>query len=244
MDRFTPEATADAEIDRHSRWRRSVTRQELIGDTTEVSRRRAWAVRVGGFVWELLQTVALTLLIFIAMRSVVQNFKVEGTSMEPTLHHNEFLIINKAAYARIDGTPLERLIAPAHASSGASGPRYLFGEPARGDIVVFRYPQQPEKDFIKRIIAIPGDTIEIRAGRVLLNGRLLDEPYARDGATYEMSPRVVPPGQYFVLGDNRPNSSDSHVWGFVPADNLIGKAWFAYWPPSHWGPVPSVAFAN
>jgi signal peptidase I len=217
----------------------------LIEDTTEINERRGWAVRVGGFLWELLQTVALTLLIFVAMRSVVQNFKVEGTSMEPTLHHNEFLIINKAAYTRIDGTPLERFVTPAHAANnGNSGPRYLFGDPARGDIIVFRYPQQPEKDFIKRIIGIPGDTVEVREGRVYLNGKLLAEPYAREGATYSAPAKVVPPGQYFVLGDNRPNSSDSHVWGFVPADNLIGKAWIAYWPPSQWGPVPSMAFAN
>jgi signal peptidase I len=76
---------------------------------------------------------------------------------------------------------------------------------------------------------------------VYLNDRLLDEPYAREGATYDAPPKTVPPGQYFVLGDNRPNSSDSHVWGYVPADNLIGKAWLAYWPPNQWGPVPALA---
>src|SRR5688500_7109043 len=159
------------------------------------------------------------------MRSVVQNFKVEGTSMEPTLHHNEFLIINKAAYTRIDGTPFERVFAPVGNGNSNGGPKYLFAEPARGEIIVFRYPQQPEKDFIKRIIGVPGDRVEVKAGRVYLNDRLLDEPYAREGATYDAPPKMVPPGQYFVLGDNRPNSSDSHVWGYVPADNLIGKAW-------------------
>ncbi len=214
----------------------------MVDDTTEANARRGWAVRAGGFLWELIQTVALTLLIFVAMRSVVQNFKVEGTSMEPTLHHNEFLIINKAAYTRVDGTPFEHLVA--YASNGTSGPKFLFAEPARGEIIVFRYPQQPDKDFIKRIIGVPGDLVEVRAGRVYLNGKLLDEPYIREGATYDLPPKVVPPGQYFVLGDNRPNSSDSHVWGFVPADNLIGKAWLAYWPPSEWGPVSNVAFAQ
>jgi len=215
----------------------------VVEDSAVITRSGpSWAVRVGKFVWELIQTVALTLLIFFAMRAVVQNFKVEGTSMEPTLHHNQFLIINKMTYARADGTPLERILDHNGHDSGA--PLFMFGEPSRGDIVVFRFPAQPDKDFIKRIIAVPGDTIEIRSGRVYLNGVASTEPYIRLGATYDAPTRVVPPGQYFVLGDNRPNSSDSHVWGFVPADNLIGKAWFAYWPPGDWGPLAQGALAN
>jgi signal peptidase I len=200
--------------------------------------------RIGSFAWELTQTVLLTLLIFFAVRAVVQNFKVEGTSMEPTLHHNQFLIINKATYLRVDGTPLERLF-PGGAKA-VDNPVFVFGAPSFGDIIVFRFPAQPEKDFIKRVIGVPGDTIEIRAGRVYLNGVGLDEPYIREGANYDKPAQVVPPGHYFVLGDNRPNSSDSHVWGWVPADNLIGKAWFAYWPPGMWGPVasPSAVFAR
>lgn len=212
-----------------------------INDTTELRRGRRWAARVGGFLWELMQTVVLTVLVFLAMRAVVQNFKVEGTSMEPTLHHNQFLIINKAAYARVDGTPLDSLLARGR---NEAEPQFLFAEPARGDIVVFRFPAQPEKDFIKRIIAVPGDDVEVRAGRVYLNGELQEEHYIRDGASYSRPAQVVPQGQYFVLGDNRPNSSDSHVWGFVPADNLVGKAWFAYWPPSDWGPLASGALAR
>jgi signal peptidase I len=213
-----------------------------LNDTTQVSARRGFAGRVVGFLWELIQTVLLTLLIFFAMRAVVQNFKVEGTSMEPTLHNNQFLIINKATYARVDGTPVEKVL-PTIAEAPGS-PRFLFGDPVRGDIVVFRFPAQPDKDFIKRIIGVPGDTIEIRAGRVYLNGQVQDEPYIREGASYDRPPQVVPTGQYFVLGDNRPNSSDSHVWGFVPADNLVGKAWFAYWPPSDWGPLATGALAH
>jgi signal peptidase I len=212
----------------------------VIEEPSQVLTSPSFAARTARFFWELIQTVVLTLLIFFAMRAVVQNFKVEGTSMEPTLHHNQFLIINKATYARLDGTPLARLVS----TSDRAGPRFVFGEPARGDIIVFRFPAQPEKDFIKRIIAVPGDTVEIRAGKVYLNGRPTEEPYIRDGATYDAPPRAVPAGQYFVLGDNRPNSSDSHVWGFVPADNLIGKAWFAYWPPGDWGPLAAGALAN
>lgn len=216
----------------------------LVNDTMEMrtGTGRRWLARVAGFVWELAQTVLLTLLIFFAMRAVVQNFKVEGTSMEPTLHHNQFLIINKATYARVDGTPLERFARPDGEAGGQ--PIFVFGSPAHGDIVVFRFPSQPEKDFIKRIIAVPGDTVEVKAGRVYLNGQQIVEPYIRGSASYDSSARVVPAGQYFVLGDNRPNSSDSHVWGFVPADNLIGKAWFAYWPPSDWGPLATGAYAR
>jgi signal peptidase I len=208
-----------------------------VDDATQLPVNKGWAARVGGFAWELTQTVLLTLLIFFAVRAVVQNFKVEGNSMEPTLHTDQFLIINKATYLRVDGTPLERLFM--HGDRTTQDPVFVFGQPAHGDIVVFRFPAQPDKDFIKRIIGVPGDTIEIRAGRVYLNGVALDEPYIQDGANYDRPKQVVPPGNYFVLGDNRPNSSDSHVWGYVPADNLIGRAWFAYWPPSDWGPVPS-----
>ena len=213
-----------------------------LNDTTRLSARRGFASRVGGFLWELVQTVLLTLLIFFAMRAVVQNFKVEGTSMEPTLHNNQFLLINKVTYARVDGTPVERILPGS--TNEAGSPRFLFGSPEHGDIVVFRFPAQPDKDFIKRIIGVPGDVVEVRAGRVYLNGQLQDEPYIRDGASYDRPAQVVPQGQYFVLGDNRPNSSDSHVWGFVPADNLVGKAWFAYWPPSDWGPLATGALAH
>ena len=209
-----------------------------MDEVGELPAGRSWGARIGSFAWELMQTVLLTLLIFFSVRAVVQNFKVEGTSMEPTLHHNQFLIINKATYLRADHTPLERLFP---GSRGGDDPLFVFGQPSRGDIIVFRFPAQPDKDFIKRVIGVPGDTVEVRSGRVYLNGTLLDETYIREGANYDKPAQVVPPGNYFVLGDNRPNSSDSHVWGYVPADNLIGKAWFAYWPPGNWGPVSSPA---
>ena len=213
----------------------------MIDESTEIRSGPGVATRVAKFVWELTQTVVLTLLIFFALRGVVQNFKVEGQSMEPTLHHNQFLIINKATYTRVDGTPIEKILTR---GEGTDGPVFLFSPPARGDIIVFKFPNQPEKDFIKRIIGVPGDTVEVRAGQVYLNGAPQEETYIRPGASYSAPPKAVPPGQYFVLGDNRPNSSDSHVWGFVPADNLIGKAWFAYWPPRDWGPLATGALAQ
>ena len=191
-----------------------------------------------GLAWELLQTIVLTLAIFLGVRSVVQNFRVEGASMEPTLSTGQYLLINKASYFHIEGTPLDHLLPASHQGST----EYVFGGPERGDVVVFRAPTQPDKDFIKRVIGLPGDTILIKNGQVFVNGEPLDEPYIHFPASYtypfDGQPRVVPDGNYFVLGDNRPNSSDSHLGWFVPVDNLVGKAWISYWPPPSWGLMP------
>jgi signal peptidase I len=94
------------------------------------------------------------------------------------------------------------------------------------------------------VFGVPGDTVVIRGGQVLVNGRALDESYIRDRPPYVAPRQVVPPGHYFVLGDNRPNSSDSHVWGLVPADNIIGKAWVSYWPPNLWGVLAEPVYAR
>jgi signal peptidase I len=193
------------------------------------------------FLWEMLQTVLLTLLIFLAVRAVVQNFKVEGASMEPSLHSGQYLLINKIGYARWQGTP----VAAAFQHDGTpSDPGFLFGGPQRGDVIVFRSPVQPDKDFIKRVIGVPGDTVEVRGGQVYVNGDIIDEAYIRDRAPYVVPRQTVPPNNYFVLGDNRPNSSDSHVWGLVPIDNIIGRAWVSYWPPAVWGVLPDPAYAH
>jgi len=184
---------------------------------------------------EIVQTVLLTLLIFFAVRSVVQNFRVEGASMEATLHTGEYLLINKADYFHVDGTPLAFL---GHRNAAdPEGPLWLFGGPQRGDIVVFEAPGGNDRDFIKRIIGLPGETVEVKHGEVYVNGKALDEPYLVHHATYDFEERTIPEGNYFVLGDNRPNSSDSHLGWFVPTDTIIGKAWLSYWPPASWGPV-------
>ena len=190
-------------------------------------------------IWEIVQTVLLTIAIFLAVRSVVQNFRVEGASMDPTLHTGQYLLINKVLYARADGTILERAVTD---RTPADEPNYVFTGPERGDIVVFRAPGQPDKDFIKRVIGLPGESVRIVNGQVFVNGKPLDEPYITHRATYDLDQKVVPPGAYFVLGDNRPNSSDSHLGWFVPANNLIGKAWVSYWPPTYWGVMPAQAY--
>lgn len=184
---------------------------------------------------EVLETVLLTVLIFLVVRAVVQNFKVEGHSMEPTLNNGQYLLINKALYWQIDAQPFGRFLPQASAST--NGKVDLFRAPSRGDIVVFRAPQSPDRDFIKRVVALPGEKVEIRAGKVYVNGQPLVEPYIKDPPLYERGPEIVPPNSYYVLGDHRNNSSDSHVWGVVPRENIVGAAWISYWPPSRWGIV-------
>ena len=182
---------------------------------------------------EVLETIVLTILIFLLVRAVVQNFKVEGHSMEPTLYDGQYLLINKAIYWELDLEPLSTIL-PRLVSTGQVK-RPVFREPSRGDIVVFQAPQSPDRDFIKRVIGVPGDKVEIKAGKVYVNGAALTEPYIKDPPLYETPAVVVPSEHYYVLGDHRNNSSDSHVWGVVPRENLVGIAWVSYWPPAQWG---------
>lgn len=188
---------------------------------------------------EIFETIILTILIFLLVRAVVQNFKVEGRSMEPTLESGQYLLINKALYWRFDTEALRSAFAFQRETPSLDRPVYVFGPPQRGDVVVFRFPKDLSRDFIKRIIALPGETVEIRGGKVYLNGVALKEDFLREHPNYVYEPTKVPPGNYFVLGDNRNNSSDSHVWGMVPEENMIGRAWVRYWPPDSWGVLPS-----
>lgn len=158
-----------------------------------------------------LETALLTLMIFFGVRLGVQNFRVEGLSMQPTLQSNQYLLVNKTAY--------------------------MFGEPQRGDIVVFRSPQDPRRDLIKRIVALPGEEVEVRGGVVYVDDTALEEPYILDRPQYLFNKRKVPENEYFVLGDNRNNSSDSHVWDWLPRASLIGRAWVSYWPVQTWAVV-------
>ena len=199
--------------------------------------------RAGSLALEILQTVALTLIIFFVVRSLVQNFRVEGASMAPTLQSGQYLLINKLAYFRVDTSPLAAILPPELVPKG-----YLFGGPQRGDIIVFRAPTLDEKDFIKRIVGLPGDEIRIVRGQVYVNGQPLGEPYIVHAAKYDFpangKPLRVPPDHYFVLGDNRPNSTDSHLGWTVPASDIIGKAWLSYWPPSEWRVLEDRAYAG
>lgn len=159
-------------------------------------------------------------LILVAVIFLYQPVKVDGTSMAPLLSDQERIFINKIVY-RFE--PVER-----------------------GDIVVFWYPLDHSKSFIKRVVGLPGETIEIRAGRLFINGNELPEPYVPasyfDGATYP--PRTIPRDEYFVMGDHRDSSSDSRVFGPVPRHFIYGKAVFAYWPMDHFGSLTSASTVN
>lgn len=207
-------------------------RQRILAWGSRISAQRSRAVAV-----ELTQAVLVTGLFVLGLRSVIQNFRVEGISMLPTFEGGQALVINRAAYLHVEHSPLATVV-PTTKQGSIS---YVFGGPQRGDVVVFRAPPQPDTDYIKRIIGLPGDSVLVKAGQVFIDGRALEESYIDIPASYDFPqdgrPVIVPDGNYFVLGDNRPESFDSHLGWFVPVDNLIGRAWLRYWPPSELGVV-------
>lgn len=170
---------------------------------------------------ETVEVLALALLMFLLVRSVAQNFVVDGGSMEPTFHNGEMLIVNKLSYRTFNLSWLP------FTDKDDWRP---FGAPQAGDVVVFKFPQDQNRDFIKRVVAIPGQTVEVRGGKVYLDGIQQNEPYLDQAPTYDYGPTTVPKGQLFVLGDNRNNSYDSHSWGLLDQSLLIGRAEFRYWP--------------
>jgi signal peptidase I len=195
---------------------------------------------------EVVETLLLALLIFLAVSETFQNFKVEGSSMLPSLENDQYIIVNKLSYAQFDLGIFDFL---PFFDAGDDSTHHLFGSPQRGDVVVFESSRTPDRDFIKRIIGEPGDKVDIHDGVVYINDEPLDEPYidAQTRCSGNCS-WVVPEGHYFVLGDNRNNSSDSRssTVGMVPEEKIIGKTWFSYWPLSDVGLAPnhSVSFAN
>jgi signal peptidase I len=191
------------------------------------------------WVREVVEIGLMAVLLFLCIRATFQNFQVDGTSMYPTLVDGEFLLVNKLAYQTID---LERLstFLP-FIDPGDDGKVYVFGPPQRGDIVVFRDPTNPSVDLIKRIIALPGEKVEIADGKVYINDRLLEEPYVQGQWFGDRPAAIVPQGHYFVLGDNRDNSKDSRSpqIGYVPEDLIIGKAIITLWPRDRFGLAPN-----
>jgi signal peptidase I len=152
---------------------------------------------------DILETVFLAMILFLAINTVSARIRVESISMEPTLYPGDFILVDRVSYH--------------------------FSLPKIGDIVVFRYPPDPSQRFIKRVIGLPGDEIMVANGKVSVNGQVLDEPYTKSNPIYTGN-WIVPNNSIFVLGDNRNRSDDSHVWGMVPLENLIGRSLFIYWP--------------
>jgi len=186
---------------------------------------------------EVLETVVLAVLIFLAVRAVVQNFKVEGSSMVPSFIDGEYMLVNKAVYSRIDMGTVHKFLP--FISAGKNSEKYIFHGPEHGDVIVFHPPQLAggdKKDFIKRVIGVPGDTIDFRDNHVVVNGNELIEPYIHVPTSCQGGQFChvqLSTDQYFVMGDNRNNSSDSRFWGPVSANKIIGKALLIYWCGGH-----------
>ena len=159
---------------------------------------------------EIVETLLLTFFIFWIVNGLVGRYRIDGSSMNPTLENKQYLLINNISYFLTD--------------------------PAFGDIIVFHHPNN-DLNLIKRVIGVAGDHIEIKDQQVILNGVVLDEPYIlappRSSGSWD-----VPDGSYFVMGDNRNNSSDSRSWSYLPEENIIGRALIIYWPPTDWELIP------
>jgi signal peptidase I len=198
----------------------------------------------GSVIREVIETALIAILIFVGVRTLVLNFRVDGSSMLPSLVNGEMLLVNRNSYQSYDlYTLIDWLPGIEHADAKEFTP---FDGPNRGDVIVFNPPVTSDKPYIKRVIGLPGDTVEIKDGGVWVNGIALDETYLH-GDTTDCQPRacdpvVVPEGSVFVLGDNRAHSSDSRYFGTVEISDIVGKAWITYWPIGHIGSVPSADY--
>jgi signal peptidase I len=177
---------------------------------------------------DVVEAVLLAVVLFLVLQFFVQNTVVEGQSMQPNFVDREHLLVSKLAYR--------------------------MGEPKRGDVVVFRAPGTADKDYIKRVIGLPGETVELRSGVVHVDGAAIEEPWSPVPDTSDFGPYQVPSDHLFVLGDNRPNSNDSRVFGrladtgltqpAIPLDLVVGRAWVVLWPADRIGMVPGVEAAQ
>ena len=177
---------------------------------------------------EAIETLALAVFLVLVLQATVQNYRVEGPSMDPRLANGDRVLVNKAVYTEIDAARVARFIPGLDADEGQRW-RPL-GLPTYGDVIVFRWPRDPSQNFVKRIIALPGDRIRIQRGTVFVNGVPLEDAYVENPSDETLDELTVPADSYFVLGDNRAESDDSRHWGAVPRDHVIGKVWVAYWP--------------
>lgn len=176
------------------------------------------------FIFEIIETIVLALAIFVVIYLFLfQPHQVKGASMEANFYDGEYILTDKITYR--------------------------LRPPQRGEVVIFKAPKNPDLDYIKRIIGLPGETIKIENGKIVINSQELAEPYISKGMVTtggfylsEGKQIIIPEDSYFVLGDNRSHSSDSREWGPVYKDNIIGKAFLRYWPPSRIGILPQVKY--
>ena len=186
---------------------------------------------------EIIETIILSLLLFLVIQFAVQTYQVEGASMRPTLTQGQYLLVNKLVYRHLDVGGAEGAISAGEVTQGNL--IFPFHPPQHGEVIIFSYPHDPSRAFVKRVIGIPGDTVEIRAGRTFVNGRQLKESYAMLDDHDEMDALKVPANSFFVMGDNRLQSNDSRDWGAVPLENIVGRAWVRYWPLHQIGIFPT-----
>ncbi|HWI54694.1 MAG TPA: signal peptidase I [Desulfobacteria bacterium] len=160
----------------------------------------------GYFIREVAESVIVAVLLALIIRFFLfQPFFIPSGSMEPTLKKGDRIVVSKITYR--------------------------LSEPKRGDIIVFKYPVNPKRDFIKRLIGLPGETLEVKNSQVYIDGKVLEQSFLPKGLTYNnFGPVKIPEKQYFMMGDNRNNSEDSRFWGTLPEENIIGRAMFVYWP--------------
>ena len=181
--------------------------------------------RLGAFFWDVFEVIVFAVGIFFFIYLLVMRpHKIDGLSMMPNFPNNEYLLTERVTY-------------------------YL-RNPERGDVVIFTPPVTNLDEYIKRIIAVPGETVMVKGGRVYINGKLLNEPYIDDSAPTQAGTFLaegeeykVPEGEYFVMGDNRPNSSDSRYWGPITENTISGRAWVIYLPLKLAGVVPAPAYS-
>ncbi|MBK8025428.1 MAG: signal peptidase I [Chloroflexi bacterium] len=169
---------------------------------------------------ETFDTIIWVAVLFTLVNLASARFIVEGASMEPNFHTGEYIVVSRVSY--------------------------LFSDPTRGDIVVFHYPNNPQQDYIKRVIGLPGDTVEIRDRQVYVNGEMLNEPYINEPCANSCPDRVweVGPDEFFVMGDNRNHSSDSRAFGMVGRQFIVGEALLRYFPINKIGSVKDIAYPN
>lgn len=191
--------------------------EEITPEITPVESTEQKSSSWGQVLRDALETILLAVILFVVINAVSARVRVDGFSMRPTLDNGEYVLVYKLAYH--------------------------FDDAQRGDIVVFRFPLDPSQDLIKRVIGLPGDVVQVTNGLVSVNDRVLTEPYIAAAPEYDGT-WIVPPGQLFVLGDNRNDSSDSHAWGMLPENNVIGKAIMIYWPPPEWNLIDHTNVVN
>ena len=181
---------------------------------------------------EVIEAVLLAVVVFMLLQTTVRNFKVDGSSMDPTLENGQYLLVNRLVYLRIEMDRFSNIVPFWQAEEDSV--RYAIHPPERGEVIVFEFPDinpsNSKKDFVKRVIGLPGETIEVKDGVPFVDGVVLEEPYLTTKDHSNGRKVELGPGEYYVMGDNRAHSNDSRNWGAVPEENLRGKVWMIYWP--------------